>query len=153
MRRAAALERAVEAYRQAGALLREGRFLQAVLATPALAELRLGVALVAAGRHVEGAAAFRAAERAGAGADAVIGLAEAQARGGDPAGALRILEPHLRERPEAWLVAALAAAGLGAAADARLFLGRATERAGGRWASPHHRALHRALLAASGARP
>ena len=144
---AAALARALQAYQQARDLLREGRFLQVVLATAPLLEVRRGVALVAAGRCAEGASAFRAAERAGGGAEAAVGLAEAQARGGDPAEALRTLEPHLRERPEAWLVAALAAAGLGAAGDARLFLARATERAVGGWASPHHRALHRALRA------
>ena len=146
--RAEALGRAVEAYRRAAALLAEGRFLQVVLATAPLIQLRLGAALVASGRLADAAAAFRAASRAGGGAEATIGLAEAQARGDGPAAALATLEPHLGEGPEAWLVAALAAARLGATADARLFLARAGERSAGGWASPHHRALHRDLGAA-----
>jgi len=66
---------------------------------------------------------------------------------------LALLEPLLRDRPEPWLVAALAAGALGAASDARLFLGRAAALGAGGYASPHYRELHRALAAGAGGRP
>jgi tetratricopeptide (TPR) repeat protein len=148
--RSAALEAAISAYRQALALLAEGRFLQVVLMTEPLGLVRLGVALVAAGRQRDAAEAFQAASRVGGGPESAVGLAEAMARGGDAGAPLGLLEPLLKDRPEPWLVAALAAATLRAGADARLFLSRAAERAGDGYASPHHRELHRELQAALG---
>jgi tetratricopeptide (TPR) repeat protein len=151
--RARALQAAIAAYRRALALLAEGRFLQVVLMSEPLGLVRLGVALMAAGRCRDAAEAFQGAARAGGGAEATVGLAEAMARGGDPGAALGVLEPLLQERPEPWLVAALAAAALRAGPDARLFLARAAERAGAGYASPHHRELHRELAAALGGGP
>jgi hypothetical protein len=57
----------------------------------------------------------------------------------------------LGTRADAWLAAAVAAVALGAEPDARLFLARAAERAGGAWPSPHAAESFRALAAALGA--
>jgi tetratricopeptide (TPR) repeat protein len=148
--RAAGLEAAAGCFRRALALLEGGAFLQVLLLDLPVGLVRLGTALLGLGRPAEAAEAFARAERAGGGLEAVVGRAEAAARGGAPGGALSLLEPFLRDRPEPWLVAALAASTLGAAADARLFLGRATAQARAGWSSPHHRELHRDLSAALG---
>lgn len=151
--RQAALAAAEAAYRRALEELAAGRFLQVVLMEAATGLVRLGVVLLAMGRAREAAAAFHEAERAGGGPDAAVGRAEALARQGDPGGALAMLEPLLRDRPEPWLVAALAARRLGAEGDARLFLGRAVRQAAGGHSSPHYRELQRELAAALGGEP
>ncbi len=150
--RSAALEAAAASYRRALALLAGGQFLQVLLMEAPTGLVRLGVALLGLGRAGEAAEAFRRAEGAGGGLDAAVGLAEAAVRLGRPAEALTALEPLLRDRAEPWLVAALAAEGLGAASDARLFLGKAAGQPGG-YSSPHYRELHRDLAARLGARP
>jgi tetratricopeptide (TPR) repeat protein len=150
--RLAGLEAAAAGYRRALSMLAGGQFLQVVLLEASVGLVRLGVALLGLGRPAEATQAFERAERAGGGLEAAVGRAEAVARQGAPAAALALLEPLLRDRPEPWLVAALAAAALGAAADARLFLGRAAAL-GGTYTSPHYRELHRELAAGSGGPP
>ncbi len=148
--RARALAAAAAAYQRGLDQLARGDFLQVVLMEAPLGLTRLGVVLLGLGRAAEAAEAFARAEAAGAGLDAVVGRAEAQVRQGGAAAALALLEPHLRDRPEPWLVAALAAASIGARADASLSLGLAGAQGGG-YASPHYRELHRDLAAALGA--
>jgi len=151
-RRAAGLAAAAASYRRALALLEEGQFLQLVLMEEPLGLVRLGTALLAAGRCGEAAEVYERAERAGGGLDAAVGWAEATARLGTPAAALEALEPLLGDRPEPWLVAALAARALGATGDAGLFLSRAAALGRGGYASPHYRELHRELAGTPGGR-
>ena len=148
--RLARLQAAAASYRRALELLEAGQFLQVVLMEAPLGLVRLGVALLGLGRDAEAAAAFERGERTGGGLEATVGRAEAVARQGSPGAALALLEPLLRDRPEPWLVAALAASRLGAAADGRLFLSRATGLAARGYSSPHYRALHRELAQALG---
>lgn len=151
--RQAGLDAAARCYRRALDLLDGGQYLQVLLMEPPLGLVRLGAALLGLGRPAEAEATFERAGQAGGGVDATAGRAEALARQGHAAAALRLLEPVLRERPEPWLVAALAASRLGAAGDARLFLGRAAAQGGGGYSSPHYRELHRELSAALGGAP
>lgn len=148
--RARALAAAAAAYQRGLDELARGDFLQVILMEAPLGLTRLGVVRLGLGRAADAAEAFERAEAAGAGVEALVGRAEALVRQGAAAAALSLLEPHLRDRPEPWLVAALAAAALGARADAGLFLGRAGAQ-GGAYGSPHYRELHRDLAAALGA--
>jgi tetratricopeptide (TPR) repeat protein len=148
--RAAGLEAAVGAYRGALQHLADRQFLQVLLMEVPLGLIRLGGSLLALGRHAEAAEAFVKAEHASGGPEATVGRAEAMVRQGDATAALALLEPLLRDRPEPWLVAALAASALGSAGDARLFLSRATDLSRAGYTSPHYRELHRELAARLG---
>jgi tetratricopeptide (TPR) repeat protein len=79
-----------------------------------------------------------------------VGLAEALLGAGEPARALAAVEPLLGAGPDGWLVAAAAAASLGATGDARLFLAQAARRAGAGLGSAHRAGLRQALEGALG---
>jgi tetratricopeptide (TPR) repeat protein len=148
--RAAGLESAIASYRRALQLLADRQFLQVLLMEEPLGLIRLGGSLLALDRWAEAAEVFARAEHASGGLEASVGRAEAIARQGDATAALALLEPLLRDRPEPWLVAALAASFLGAAGDGRLFLSRATNLARAGYAAPRYRELHRELAARLG---
>jgi tetratricopeptide (TPR) repeat protein len=66
-----------------------------------------------------------------------VGRAEALLDRGDALAALRLLEPALAERPDAWLLASDAARAMGASREADMLLARARERFGVGFAAPH----------------
>jgi tetratricopeptide (TPR) repeat protein len=112
--------------------------------------LHLGVVHLLSGEAADSLKAFSEALRAEpANGAARVGAAEALLDLGQPAKALSVVEPALGKGPDGWLVAASAALGLGAAADARVFLEQARARAGvgyeclHRWA--RHESVERAL--------
>jgi tetratricopeptide (TPR) repeat protein len=78
--------------------------------------------------------------------EAELGLVEAAIDLDDPALALAKVELLLGDRPDGWLLAALAFERLGMAADVRTFLLRARERAPKGYATPRRRERHIALL-------
>jgi tetratricopeptide (TPR) repeat protein len=151
--RAAALAAAEGALRSALARLASGdawEFLGAV--NEVRAGLHLGVVLLLAGQPSQALQAFAAALRSEPeNGSARVGAAEALIELGEAGRALEVVEPALGAQPDGWLVAASAAHALGAAADARVFLARAKERAARgyeclhRWA--RHEAVERALAA------
>jgi tetratricopeptide (TPR) repeat protein len=102
----------------------------------------LGGVRLAEGRHAE---ALRCFERALLGRpgdrDARLGIGEVTVRRGDAQGALVVLESLLDDRPDGWLLAALAARALGAHRDAEEMLRRASDRLGRGFVAPH-RALY-----------
>ena len=112
-----------EAIRYDGKAVRE-RFINGATSHEALT--RKGVLLVQLGRHAEAVAALtssnimRPADR-----ETLLALAEAHIGAGDAAKGLQIIEPLLGDLPDAWLLGAMAARKLGAAADAEVFLSRA----------------------------
>lgn len=146
------LSAAVEAQRDAVELLRGGCEL-ALAATPALAQVRLGGALLALERPREALAAFEAARAAGAGAEARWGEAEACLAAGDVSGALRAVKDGLDARPDGWAVAAQAALAAGSPAEARRFAALARQQAAGGFATPLRRERFERLAAALGAAP
>jgi len=120
--------------------------------------LHLGVVRLLEGRAADSLRSFTEALRVEpANGAARVGAAEALLDLGDPAKALSVVEPALGKVPDGWLVAAAAAHGLGAVADARVFLEQARARAGvgyeclHRWA--RQEALEQALQQKSGAVP
>lgn len=120
---------AIHDYRTALDLLARGDLEQVIFAEPAELEARLGHALAAAGKHTEARRSFQAAMDAGLTEVGVLGLAWCEVAAGNPAGALRRVEPVLGARPDGWVVASLAASALGASVDAQQFLGQARARA------------------------
>jgi len=151
--RAAALASAEGALRRALERLASGatyEFLGAV--NEVRAGLHLGVVLLLAGKPSDALQAFAGALRSEPGnGSARVGAAEALLELGEARRALEVVEPALGPQPDGWLVAASAAAALGAGADARVFLARAKERTAcgyeclHRWA--RHEAVDRALAA------
>ncbi|BDG07075.1 glycosyltransferase [Anaeromyxobacter paludicola] len=117
-----------------GALAQEGRpdpsrFLPGSASHAAAA--RLGAALLLLGRPADARAAFEAAlARAPGLPEPLLGRAEALLDEGRPAEALAALETLLDARPDGWLLAAAAAAALGAASDARALFAEAGRRWG-----------------------
>lgn len=106
----------------------------------------LGAVRLAEARHAEALRCFERALLAHPGdRDARLGLAEVTVRRGDPQGALVVLEPLLDERPDGWLLGAMAARALGAHRDAEEMLRRAADRVCRGFAAPH-RALYLAGL-------
>jgi tetratricopeptide (TPR) repeat protein len=151
--RASRLEEAVAAFREALAPRPYGEtsFIAGVRSWASW--LRLGHALLAAGRHREARAAFDEVLLARPGDDeARLGLAEISLDAGDASGCLASVEPLLGDRCDGWLLAAAAAHALGSKQDALLFLRQARERCRDGYAAPHrherHNALARALSAA-----
>jgi hypothetical protein len=120
------LTRAREAYEEALALLGRGGFEQVMHADRAQLWLRLGVLSLRARRPADALTAFSESRAAGADGRIVLAEAEALLALSRPADALRALEPLLGPGPEGWALAARAAEALGATADARAFLARAT---------------------------
>lgn len=93
---------------------------------------------LAEGRHAEALRCFERALLSHPGdRDARLGLAEVTVRRGDAQGALVVLEPLLDERPDGWVLAAMAARALGAHRDAEELLGRASDRLCRGFAAPH----------------
>jgi len=153
--RAARLEQAIEAFREAMAP-RPGEQNSAIAGVGSWATTtRLGDTLLAAGRFREADSAFATALAASpAFAEARLGLAEVQLEAGDAAGCLATVEPLLGPAPDGWLLAAAAAHALGADDDARLLFTRAWERfREGGYRAPHRRERHNALAAALAAPP
>jgi tetratricopeptide (TPR) repeat protein len=110
-----------------------------------------GEAWLLAGRPGDAAAAFERALRERPELPAArLGLAEARLEEGDPAGALRAVEPCLGDEPDGWVLAAAAGVALGARADARTFLDRARQRAGRGFGAPRRAERLAALTAALG---
>jgi hypothetical protein len=126
-RRTELLARAAAAFRRSLADVRRGGWVQVMVAGEPEALTRLGFTLMKQGALAEAQAAFVEARGAG-GADGLrVPEAEAHIAGGDPAGALKLLEPLLRPdgHADAWAVAARAALALGSHRDAAIFLARA----------------------------
>ena len=108
--------------------------------------LHLGVIRLMEGRPQDSLKAFTEALRVEPkNPSARVGAAEALVELGDAAKALQIVEPALGALPDGWLIAAAAAERLGAAGDARLFLGKAKERNGSGYECLHRWARHEAL--------
>lgn len=113
----------------------------------------LGGVQLAADRYPEALRCFERALLAHPGdRDARLGLAEVTLHRRQPQGALVVLEPLLDERPDAWVLAAMAARALGASRDAEEMLRRAAERLGRGFASPH-RARYLARVRDTAPRP
>lgn len=127
--RAQLLAGAVEDYRLALHLLARGGLEQVFFAEPAELQARLGHTLAASGKHAEARRAFETALDSGLTEVGALGLAWCEVAAGNPAGALRRVEPVLGTRPDGWVVASLAASALGAGDDAQQFLGQARARA------------------------
>jgi len=132
------LEAAVRGQLAALELLREDAE-QVLVADTGTVFLRLGTALLLLGRASEAIAAFEQAGAAGVREEARWGVAEARIVAGDAAAALGIVEGGLTERPDGWLVAALAAQALGAGGDARTLVRAARARQQRGFSSPHRR--------------
>jgi tetratricopeptide (TPR) repeat protein len=124
-RRGEILSRAAVAYRRSLEAVRRGGFEQVMIAGAAEALTQLGGVLFLLGRPGEAREAYARARAEGAGDRVRLGEAEARIAAGDLGGALEVLQPALASHPEGWLLAAKAAARLGAVADARLFLEKA----------------------------
>lgn len=89
----------------------------------------LGVVRLLAGESEAALVAFREAQQHHPGdLDARLGEAEALLDGARPDLALGLIQTVLGASPDGWVLAAAAAAALGAPRDAALFLARATER-------------------------
>jgi tetratricopeptide (TPR) repeat protein len=113
-----------------------------------LGQTRLGTVLLLLGRPPEAGHAFEAALRAQPGYwEAELGLAEVDLAERRPLAGLHRLEPILGKIRDAWWLASRAAADLGSAADARLFLSRALSDRGA--VKAWHRAEAMAALAAA----
>lgn len=95
-------------------------------------------------RSFEGALALRPSDR-----EPLLGRAEAMIALGDAAGALKLIETLLDGKPDAWVLAAAAAAELGRPQDAALFARRASTLAQKGFVAPHRCESLRALLAVS----
>lgn len=102
----------------------------------------LGGVRLAEGRHAEALRCFERALLVHPGdRDARLGIGEVTVRRGDAQGALVVLESLLDERPDGWLLAALAARALGAHRDAEEMMRRAGDRVCRGFVAPH-RALY-----------
>jgi len=127
-------------------LAAEGPFEFLGMVNEVRSHLHLGVVHLLEGRPADSLKAFTEALRAeplnGA---ARVGAAEALLDMGDPAKALSVVEPALGQAPDGWLVAASAALGLGATADARVFLAQAKARAAAGYECLHRWARHEAV--------
>lgn len=119
------LAAAAECYRRSLAAVRQGAFEQVIVAGAAEVLTRLGGVLLRLGAAEDARRAYADARAEGAGDRVRLGEAEARIAGGDPGGALEVLQPALAAHPEGWLLAARAAVQLGSHADARLFLAKA----------------------------
>jgi tetratricopeptide (TPR) repeat protein len=96
---------------------------------------RLGAVQLARGHACDALSSFRRAlELCPDHVEARLGAAEALLRASEPREALAMVQPILLRAPDAWALAAFAAAALGSADDTALFLGRAFARQD--WVSP-----------------
>jgi tetratricopeptide (TPR) repeat protein len=145
------LEAALSAYR--AAIEKRGhRYAQAFVdgASTWAGETRAGTALLVLGLVEEAQRAFASALAARPGhREAQLGVVECLLAGGRVQAALSaLLSPLpslLDERPDGWLLGAVALDAAGMPGDARLLLLRARERAPRGYLSPHRRARHLAL--------
>jgi tetratricopeptide (TPR) repeat protein len=135
-------------------LLRGGCEL-ALVASPGLALLHLGGALLGLSRPQEALGAFRsAAASGGVGPEVRWGEAEALLATGDVPGALRAVLGAMEERrPDAWAIAAQATHAAGAVAEARRLAGLARQRAGAGFGTPLRRERLERLEAVLGTPP
>jgi len=121
-------ERSARAYGRTVAEVRRGGWVQVMVAGEAEAMTRLGTVLLRLGEFARARSALAEARAAGAGEAVRTAEAEALVGEGEPARALEVLEPLLKEgggQAQAWAVAARAALSLGAQSDAAIFLARA----------------------------
>lgn len=154
-RQTSLLEEAEQAYLLAAERLSTGGPYELVAAvTPVSAQLHLGGVRYLRGRWPEALRAYSEALRLEpANQAARVGSAEVLVELGQAPRALELLQPALGPRPDAWLVAAMAAERLGALADARLFLTQAAARASGGYERLHRAQQHRALALRLGVTP
>ena len=148
--RAEHLERAAEAFE--AALAADGRAFTEELspgATSWAASTRLGVVRLLQGRPAEALGCFEAAlARSPAFIDARLGRAEALIDSGHPEDAIRALESMMaEERPDPWLLAALACEAMGDIAEVGILAKRAMELVDKGFVS-HHRTARLAELSA-----
>jgi hypothetical protein len=118
-------------------------------ATSWAARTRLATLDLLSGRSIEALCGFEQVQRERPDlSEAHLGQIEARIDLGLAAEALRELEPWLAGgTPDAWTLAASAAAALGSAGDAALFAERALDACAGRsWISPHRRLRLEAVL-------
>jgi tetratricopeptide (TPR) repeat protein len=83
--------------------------------------------------------------------EASLAFAEAEIALGGAERALGILEPLLGERPDGWVLAALACDTLGALDDALAFVRQASQRTKNGYVGPHRKDTHLDLMALAGA--